>query len=120
MADHQITNFWDQALSRPGHHAILTRSSRDNYKAITVGCFGGADHPYLVEHGEADNDCGWSGPTIRPGRWQDKHVREAFEQHLTHVTQHGRIDHGTEGNYPDFCRCSWCRLKLRPGTTRSS
>lgn len=119
MADHQINNFWDEELSRPGHNAILTRSSGDNYKSITVGCFGGAGHPYLVEEGEADDDCGWSGPHIRPGRWQEKHVREAFERHIAHMTTSGPIDHGAEDNYPDVCQCSWCRLKLRPEATGS-
>lgn len=106
-------------MSRPGHNALLVRSSGDNYRSITVACAGGAGHPYDIEEGLADNDCGWHGPNIRPARWQEKHVHEAFALHVAQVAEFGPIQHGDERNYPDICRCSWCRLKLRPGASGS-
>jgi hypothetical protein len=112
----KVNAFWDRDISQPGHAAVLVRASGDNYKSVSVQCWGSA-HPYAVENGDAEDDCGWTGATIRPGRWQEKHVSEAFERHVAYVVERGPIRHGAEGSYPDVCRCSPCRLQVPPSTT---
>jgi len=114
MVDHQTTSFWEQELSRDGHNLLLVRSSGDDWKSVTLHCTGDAD-PYLVEEGEAEAGCGWLGPNIRPGRWQEKHIEDAWAGHLTRVAEHGPIEHGAQGNFPQVCRCYDCRNNHRPG-----
>lgn len=114
MVNYQTTSFWEQNLSCEGHNLLLVKSSGDDYKSVTLHCTGGA-HPYLVEEGEVDGECGWSGPNIRPGRWHEKHIEKAWAGHLGYVADHGRIEHGVKGNFPDVCRCYDCRNGHRPG-----
>jgi hypothetical protein len=109
VVDHQVTTFWDREISQSGHNLLLARSSGDDYKSATLHCTGSAD-PYDVEEGVADSDCGWSGPNIRPGRWHEKHIRDAFAQHVADVTANGPIVHGGAG--PGRCQCFYCRHGL--------
>lgn len=105
VVDYQVARHWNRELSQPGHNLMLASSSGDDYKSATLHCTGTAN-PYDVEDGEADSDCGWLGPNIRPGRWYDKHVREAFDQHITDIATNGPIVHGGEGT--GRCRCYFC------------
>src|SRR5689334_13894457 len=107
MVNHRVTSVWDEALSRPGHNLLLARSSGDNYRSATLHCTGRA-HPYDVEDGRADSDCGWIGPNIKPGRWHEKHIGDAFGQHVADVTENGPIVHGGKGT--GRCRCYYCRM----------
>ncbi len=117
MVNHQVNSFWDAEISQPGHQALLVRSSGDGGKEVLVRCVGTDGQPYDVEEGVTEDACGWHGPRFRAGRWQAKHVGEAFAQHVVQVAEHGPIEHGRAGNCPDVCRCSWCRLVIRPGST---
>lgn len=110
MVDHQVARHWDQELSQAGHNLMRASSSGDDYKAETLHCTGTAN-PYDVEESRADSTCGWLGPRIRPGRWHEKHIGEAFERHVADVAENGPIVHGRGAGR---CECYYCRRGQTP------
>ncbi len=106
MGQQEVKYYFEQALSRPGHNLMTAATSGDSYRSATLHCTGTA-HPYDVEEGRADSTCRWLGPNIKPGRWHDKQLREAFEAHVADVEANGPIVHGAPG--AGRCRCYECR-----------
>lgn len=116
MTNYQSTQHVDDALSGPGHGCLLVRSSGDNYKAVTLHCFGNGD-PHTDDFD--GDDCSWVGPTISAGRWQQDHVADAFSAHLCKVAAHGAIVHGAPGCDLHGCHCWHCRHGVTPEQVRA-
>lgn len=111
MVDHHVASHWDPERSKPDHNLMLASTSGDDYRTQTLHCCG-VDNPYDVVAGRAHGTCGWVSPRIKPARWQEKHITDAFERHVADVEQNGQLVHGRAGE--ERCRCYYCRHGQTP------
>ncbi len=65
MANHQVEDFADDPLSVPGHTALVAHNH--NTGAQSLAC----------------DECGERLGRFLPDRWRERHIRDAWQQHLT-------------------------------------
>lgn len=64
MTNHRVEDFADDQLSIFGHTALGTHNHNTGVQSL--GC----------------DECGVHLGRFEPGRWREKHIRDAWQQHL--------------------------------------
>lgn len=64
MGNHRTEPFVDDELTIPGHAALVAHNHNTGTQSLTC------------------DDCAEALGSFRPGRWREKHLREAWAKHL--------------------------------------
>lgn len=68
MSNHRTEAFVDDELSAPGHTALVAHNHNTGTQSLTC------------------DNCAEALGSFPPGRWREKHIREAWQTHLAAQT----------------------------------
>lgn len=98
MSDHTAHDYHDPEMATPGHNSLIVYVHQTRQTGLHC------------------DDCGWfAGSRVgRPGRWREKHMREAWDRHIAHAATGAVLVHGTAANVTEkVCHCVTCMIAYR-------
>jgi hypothetical protein len=105
MSNHTASYYHDPDMAIPGHMSGLVYVHQTKMIGLHCG-------------GEQEDGCGWFGGSFHPGRWREKHMREAWQRHVDLMTAGGVIEHGRASNVDKkVCQCGRCMIAWRQART---